>query len=54
MSDTLLAYFNRELDALRVLASEFAERHPKIASRLRLTKDAVDAIQARFQVKEAA
>lgn len=42
MSDTLLAYFNRELDALRVLASEFAERHPKIASRLRLTKDAVD------------
>ncbi len=42
MSDSLLAYFNRELDALRGLASEFAERHPKIAGRLRLTKDTVD------------
>lgn len=42
MSDSLLAYFNRELDALRVLASDFAERHPKIAGRLRLTKDTVD------------
>jgi type VI secretion system protein ImpG len=41
-SDSLLAYFNRELEALRVLAGEFAERHPKIAGRLRLTKDAVD------------
>ena len=42
MSDSLLAYFNRELDALRVLASDFAERHPKIAGRLRLTRDTVD------------
>jgi type VI secretion system protein ImpG len=42
VSDSLLGYFNRELDALRVLASEFAERHPKIAGRLRLTKDTVD------------
>lgn len=42
MSDSLLAYFNRELEALRSLAGEFAERHPKIAGRLRLTKDAVD------------
>ena len=42
MSDSLLGYFNRELDALRGLASEFAEKHPKIAGRLRLTKDAVD------------
>ncbi|MBV8168444.1 MAG: type VI secretion system baseplate subunit TssF, partial [Alphaproteobacteria bacterium] len=41
-SDSLLAYFNRELAALRVLAGEFAERHPKIAGRLRLTKDTVD------------
>ena len=41
-SDSLLAYFNRELEALRGLASEFAERHPKIAGRLRLTKDTVD------------
>ncbi len=38
----MLAYFNRELEALRVLAGEFAERHPKIAGRLRLTKDTVD------------
>lgn len=42
MSDALLAYFNRELEALRGLAGEFAERHPKIAGRLRLTKDTVD------------
>jgi type VI secretion system protein ImpG len=42
VSDSLLGYFNRELDALRGLASEFAEKHPKIAGRLRLTKDAVD------------
>jgi type VI secretion system protein ImpG len=42
VSDALLAYFNRELEALRGLAGEFAERHPKIAGRLRLTKDAVD------------
>jgi type VI secretion system protein ImpG len=41
-SDSLLAYFNRELEALRGLAGEFAERHPKIAGRLRLTKDTVD------------
>lgn len=42
MSDDLLPYYNRELEALRGLASEFAERHPKIAGRLRLSKDAVD------------
>jgi type VI secretion system protein ImpG len=42
VSDALLAYFNRELEALRGLAGEFAERHPKIAGRLRLTKDTVD------------
>ncbi len=41
-SDSLLGFFNRELEALRVLAGEFAERHPKIAGRLRLTKDTVD------------
>lgn len=41
-SESLLAYFNRELEALRVLAGEFAEQHPKIAGRLRLTKDTVD------------
>ena len=42
MSDTLLPYYNRELDALRRLAAEFADLNPKIAGRLRLSKDTVD------------
>ncbi|GAC1346818.1 MAG: type VI secretion system baseplate subunit TssF [Acetobacteraceae bacterium] len=42
MSDTLLPYYNRELDAIRRLATEFADAYPKIAGRLRLSADAVD------------
>lgn len=42
MSDALLPYYNRELRALRQLAREFAEAHPKVAGRLRLAADAVD------------
>src|SRR6185312_10282835 len=42
MSDILLPYYNRELAALRSLAGEFAEAHPKIAGRLRLSPDSVD------------
>ena len=42
MSDALLPYYNRELNAIRALAAEFAEAHPKIAGRLRLSADAVD------------
>ncbi len=42
MSDTLLPYYNRELVAIRRLAAEFAEANPKIAGRLRLSRDAVD------------
>jgi len=42
MSDALLPYYNRELEALRRLAAEFAVAHPKIAGRLRLSADAVD------------
>src|SRR6516164_6598508 len=42
MSDALLPYYNRELDAIKRLAAEFAETHPKIAGRLRLSADAVD------------
>jgi type VI secretion system protein ImpG len=42
MSDALLPYYNRELVAIRRLAAEFAEAHPKIAGRLRLAADAVD------------
>lgn len=42
MSDALLPYYDRELNALRALAAEFAAAHPKIAGRLRLAPDAVD------------
>lgn len=42
MSDTLLPYYERELDAIKRLAAEFADTHPKIAGRLRLSADAVD------------
>jgi type VI secretion system protein ImpG len=42
MSDALLAYYDRELGALRRLAAEFAASYPKIAGRLRLAPDAVD------------
>jgi type VI secretion system protein ImpG len=42
MSDALLPYYDRELNALRRLAAEFAEAHPKIAGRLRLTAETVD------------
>ncbi len=42
MSDTLLPYYDRELAAIKRLAAEFAETHPKIAGRLRLSADAVD------------
>jgi type VI secretion system protein ImpG len=42
MSDALLPYYNRELDALRRLAADFALAHPKIAGRLRLSPDSVD------------
>ena len=42
MSDALLPYYNRELNAIRRLAADFATAHPKIAGRLRLTADAVD------------
>jgi type VI secretion system protein ImpG len=42
MSDALLPYYNRELDAIRRLAGEFADAHPKIAGRLRLSADATD------------
>lgn len=42
MSDALLPYYHRELEAIRRLAAEFAEAHPKIAARLRLAPNAVD------------
>lgn len=42
MTDELLPYYNRELTYIRQLAGEFAESHPKIASRLRLSGDVVE------------
>ena len=42
MSDNFLPYYDRELNAIRTLAAEFAEANPKIAGRLRLSADAVD------------
>jgi type VI secretion system protein ImpG len=42
MFDELHAYYNRELGYLRKLAAEFAEQHPKIAGRLRLSGEATD------------
>src|SRR3954470_25071972 len=42
MSDTLLPYYDRELTAIRTLAAEFAQAHPKVAGRLRLSGDGVD------------
>lgn len=40
--DDLLPYYNRELLYLRQMGQEFAERHPRIAGRLRLSGDAID------------
>jgi len=42
MTESLLPFYNRELDALRGLARDFAEANPKVAGRLRLTGDVVD------------
>src|SRR5215469_9425456 len=42
MFDELHAYYDRELAYLRKLASEFAEQHPKIAGRLRLSGEVTD------------
>jgi type VI secretion system protein ImpG len=39
VSESLLPYYNDELEALRRLAGEFADAYPKVAGRLRLTRD---------------
>lgn len=39
MSESLLPFYNAELEALRRLAGEFADAHPKVAGRLRVTRD---------------
>jgi type VI secretion system protein ImpG len=42
MTDELLHYYNRELAYVRRLGAEFAQKHPKIAGRLRLGPDVVE------------
>lgn len=42
MSDALLPYYDRELNALRALAAEFAAAHPQKAAQLRLSTDTVN------------
>lgn len=42
MADDLLEYYNNELAYIRELAGAFAEAHPSVAGRLRMTRDAVD------------
>lgn len=42
MANRFLAWFDGELTALRKRASHFAQKHPKIAGRLRMTPDAID------------
>jgi len=42
MNDELLPYYDRELAFLRRLGAEFAEAHPKIAARLRLSADTAE------------
>ena len=39
MRDDLLLYYERELDYLRKMAGQFAEKNPKVASRLVLRAD---------------
>lgn len=42
MGDELLPYYNDELTFIRRLAAEFADTHPKIAARLRLSADVIE------------
>ncbi|WP_156678761.1 type VI secretion system baseplate subunit TssF [Sphingomonas profundi] len=42
MIDDLIQYYQRELSFLRDSAGAFADAHPKIASRLRLTRESVE------------
>ncbi len=42
MTDRLLPLYDQELGHLRRMAADFADAHPKIAGRLRLSADAID------------
>ena len=39
MRDELLPYYNRELNFIRQMAGEFAQKYPKVAGRLLLEPD---------------
>ena len=39
MAEELLPYYERELSFIRQMAGEFADKYPKIASRLQLEAD---------------
>lgn len=39
MTEELLPYYNQELEFLRLMGAEFAEKYPKIAARLHLSED---------------
>ena len=43
MRDDLLLYYERELDYLRKSGEEFAEKYPKVASRLVLERTKCEA-----------
>lgn len=42
MNDELLKYYNRELSFIRKMGSEFSEKYPKVAGRLKLSGDTVE------------
>lgn len=42
MANRFLSWFDGELTAIRKSASRFAQKHPKVAGRLRMTPDAID------------
>ena len=42
MTDQIIPYYNRELAFLRKMGAEFAEAHPKIAGRLRLSGEVAE------------
>jgi len=54
MRDELLEYYERELSFLRQLGAEFAEKYPKIASRLQLEADRCEDPHVERMIEAAA
>ncbi len=42
MDDDLIKFYNKELNYIRRSAAEFAEENPKVAGRLRISKDSIE------------